>query len=197
MTDTPTTFNINAIPPSSWDEDAVRSLRALAAQWDARAEHNADQGGDFWKGMAAKGRECANDLRRSLAVARERQPVKPDREAVARAMYESSSLSPYSWEALDEFVQNVWLDQADAALALWPGRSEAEVKREGAVEALRSYAADLNLHRAVEDGWEKYGDDLCGDDPDPCLFWDMTHAEQKRINDRADRLAAEGGADRG
>ena len=34
----------------------------------------------------------------------------------------------------------------------------------------------------------KHGDDLCGDAPDPCLFWDMTHAEQERIRARADRI---------
>ena len=132
---------------------------------------------------------------------REHAPVRPDRETLVRAIAPESvyltehnpELQPSNPEAFARARAQVKVADAAArrVLAGWPGESRASVQ----AEALRAYAADLNLHRAVEDGWEKYGDDLCGDAPGPCLFWDMTHAEQKRINDLADRL--EKGTDRG
>ena len=63
-----------------------------------------------------------------------------------------------------------WLKRADAVLDLWPGRTESEVK----AEALRDAADEWHA--------EHYG---------------TRPAAYKFLWDRADRLAAEGGADRG
>ena len=64
--------------------------------------------------------------------------------------------------------------------------------REVAARTLREYADSLNLHVVVPDGYEDLAY-LCEDDE--CLWWDMTHAEQDRIRDRADRI--EKGENRG
>lgn len=146
-----------ARPAPAWDEGAVGALQALVAQWDAQAAHNADQGGDFWRGMVAKGRECADDLRRSLAVVREHHPVKPRREDMVEALYEN---------------RERYLDQADAVLDLLPGRSEAEVK----AEALREAAEDFTSPASISTH--------------------LTPESRRWLRARADRLTAEGGADR-
>lgn len=61
------------------------------------------------------------------------EPVKPRREDVARALYaHRQSVGDFpdgftAWEDLPELWRDEWLDAADAVLALWPGRSEADV----------------------------------------------------------------------
>ena len=64
--------------------------------------------------------------------------------------------------------------------------------REVAAKALREYADSLNLHEVVPDDDDSLAY-LCEDDE--CLWWDMTHAEQERIRERADRI--EKGENRG
>lgn len=136
-----------ARPAPAWDEEAVGPLQALAVQWDARAAYNADQGGEFRKGMAVKGRQCADDLRRALAAVREHAPIKPDRETAARAIFDAEFPDIAEAERDAEWGiiasadhDTAWHRQADAMLDLWPGRSEAEVK----AEALRDAAEEID-----------------------------------------------------
>ena len=116
--------------------------------------------------------------------------VKPGREEVARALalvgdYDGCFERLDAWAAASAEARECgdveepvstdaedaewWLKRADAVLDLWPGRSEAEVK----AEALRE-ASDWLAHEYGNDGF-----------PGP------------ELRARADRLAAEGGADRG
>lgn len=157
----------------AWDEDALGSLQALAVHWDAQAAHNADQGGDFWKGMVAKGRECADDLRRTLAVVRDRLPVKTSRDEVIAALHGLTYerfMSERVGDSARVDLRNLYGRQADKVLSLLPGRSEAEVKAESLREAADEWHA------------EHYG---------------TRPAAYKFLWDRADRLTAEGCADRG
>lgn len=48
-------------------EDARKALRSLADEWEQRADFNAGQGGEFWRGMVVKGRECASEVRATVA----------------------------------------------------------------------------------------------------------------------------------
>ena len=96
-------------------------------------------------------------------------PVRPDRETVARALRSFLPLTPEP--ALDSTAAA----QADAVLALWPGRSEATVK----AEALRDAAGILQA---------SYDRDLAYPGSTDAADW---------LRALADRIAAEGGADRG
>ena len=73
------------------------------------------------------------------------EPVKPSREGVAEALYEASRVPGDSaaWQGLwaDE-LRKPWLRWADAALALLPGRSAAEVQAEALREAARAVEND-------------------------------------------------------
>lgn len=102
-------------------------------------------------------------------VARLTSPARPDRETVARALRSFLPLTPEP--ALDSTAAA----QADAVLALWPGRSEATVK----AEALRDAAGILQA---------SYDRDLA--------YLGSTN-EADWLRALADRIAAEGGADRG
>ena len=98
--------------------------------------------------------------------------VKPSREAVIEAMLGSDIITDdlrAEASAQGSTQREPFLCFADAILDLWPGRSEAEVK----AEALRE-ASDWLAHEYGNDGF-----------PGP------------ELRARADRLAAEGGADRG
>ena len=47
-------------------EAALARVRELHGGWSSQADFNAEMGGDFWRGMTIKGRECADELRRAL-----------------------------------------------------------------------------------------------------------------------------------
>lgn len=47
-------------------EAALARARKLHGGWSSQADFNAEMGGDFWRGMAIKGRECADELRRAV-----------------------------------------------------------------------------------------------------------------------------------
>lgn len=66
------------------------------------------------------------------------QPVKPSRWDVARALYRAEGRADVWWEMDSPRFYHL----ADAVLALLPGRSEAEMKEEGAVQALIAAADD-------------------------------------------------------
>lgn len=176
-------------PAPAWDEEAVGPLQALAVQWDARAAYNADQGGEFRKGMAVKGRQCADDLRRALAAVREHAPIKPGRETAARAIFDAEfpditqTERDVEWRIVGSTDHarergTAWHRQGDAMLDLWPGRSEAEVK----AEALREFA---DAHR-FPSHWIMFR----RDGGTGVTVSDM-------LREAADRLAAGGGDDRG
>ena len=120
------------------------------------------------------------------AAVREHLPVKPDREAVARAIFEAGAAGaavefgldgPVPWSSLDADDVERMCAQADAVLDLLPGRSEVEVKAEAWDEAA-DWLADMDDGR--DTGQHRAGRDIIA-----------------RLRARADRIAAEGGADRG
>lgn len=110
--------------------------------------------------------------------------VTPSREDVARI------LNPAAWQGFDLMMKTYpneesnpllveeSLTRADQVLALFPGRSEAEVK----AEALREAAGGLDLP-GTEMGIDEHG------------YLDATHDAWKWLNRRADLI--ERGGDRG
>ncbi|MFC8732161.1 hypothetical protein ACFT5B_06865 [Luteimicrobium sp. NPDC057192] len=63
--------------------------------------------------------------------------VKPDREALARIIWERRGGWRASWDdptLFTEEVKETWREEADAILAAWEGKSEAEVREEVARE---------------------------------------------------------------
>ena len=99
--------------------------------------------------------------------------VKPHRDALAAAIR-------LRHREMGSGVETVTVDDyesADAALDLWPGRSEAEVKAEALNEAA-DWLADMDDGR--DTGQHRAGRDIIA-----------------RLRDRAARAAAEGGVDRG
>ena len=104
------------------------------------------------------------------AVVRDHLPVKPDREAMGAAIRHALKTRTSAHFGLSEY------DLADVALDLWPGRSEAKVK----AEALREARDAARASSFWADGSDNYADRVRG-----------------YLSARADRLAAEGGADRG
>lgn len=132
------------LPAPAWDEDAI-----VLAVFERSHEPSFE---DSEEGM----REAKRFVR-SLATLGDHPPVKPDREAVARA------LDPGAWRdepmperpdsVADEEWGRIWdrvrieskapsLVQADAVLDLWPGRSETEVKAEAWAEGANAGYAD-------------------------------------------------------
>ena len=133
--------------------------------------------------------------------------VKPGREEVARALalvgdYDGCFERLDAWAAASSEARECgdveepmstdgedaewWLKRADAVLSLLPGRSEAGVK----AEALRGFAARVR-------------DEMDASDKALGTEWAMgeyRHAMRSalmQVDEEADRLAAEGGADRG
>lgn len=115
-------------------------------------------------------------MRQALAVVRDHLPVKPGRETIARAILNRYS----SFDLLSAY------GIADAALDLWPGRSEAEVK----AEALRDFAA------RVRDEMDA-SDKVLGTEWETNEYRHGMWSALMQATERADSLAAEGGADRG
>lgn len=131
-------------------------------------------------GMSVRNRDVIDDARAIVAVVREHLPVKPDREAVIDALWGTSKNLPIPHIDREEVVTA----QADAVLDLWPGRSEAEVK----AEALREWVEDMtgDLAATKAEGIDLGRDYLRG-----------MRSALMQATERADRLAAEGGGDRG
>lgn len=115
-------------------------------------------------------------MRQALAVVRDHLPVKPSRETIARAILNRYS----SFDLLSAY------GIADAALDLWPGRSEAGVK----AEALRGFAA------RVRDEMDA-SDKVLGTEWETDEYRHGMRSALMQVDEEADRLAAEGGADRG
>ena len=107
------------------------------------------------------------------------EPVKPSREAVARALAEHRLMGGRCRCGLDPRLDYYRYEQhvTGAVLSLLPGRSEAEVKAEALNEAA-DWLADMDDGR--DTGQHRAGRDIIA-----------------RLRDRAARAAAEGGADRG
>ena len=173
----------SARPAPAWDEEAV----AEAVRKDLEAA-----------GILPWTNGGARIVRTALAVVREHLPVKPSREEVARALalvgdYDGCFERLDAWAAASSEARECgdveepmstdgedaewWLKRADAILDLLPGRSEAEVKAEALNEAA-DWLADMDDGR--DTGQHRAGRDIIA-----------------RLRDRADRTAAEGGADRG
>lgn len=123
----------------------------------------------------------ARIVRTVLAVVREHLPVKLSREDVADVLDECGTWCgmadvSHEYGPCPACVERCMGD-AHAVLDLWPGRSEAEVKAEALREAA-DWLADMDDGRDA--GQHRAGRDIIA-----------------RLRARADRLAAEGGADRG
>lgn len=111
--------------------------------------------------------------------------VKPDRETLSAALH---GLTREVWDACgDALIRSALRDQVsaqvDAVLALWPGRSEAEVKAEALREWVEDVTGDLAATKAE-------GIDLGRD------YLHGMRSALMQATERADRLAAEGGDDR-
>ena len=130
-------------------------------------------------------------MRQALAVVREHLPVKPDREAVAR-LIDPEAFSDWSGahdpraQVEQEARRGAALRSADKVLTLWPGRSDAEVKEEALREAKRAANHDWLAFQSV---W--------GSSPSDLAVLAFANKALDWLHARADRLAAEGGADRG
>lgn len=187
---------LTARPAPAWDEEAVTEAVARTLHADACSEHEY-----AWEPNAGTFRDQARAV---LAVVRDHLPVKPDREAVARALDPGvwrDELMPERPDSVtDEEWGRIWdrarteskapsLVQADAVLSLLPGRSEAEVK----AEELRAFARSLeDEERGIRDApdFNRHRDDFIG-------RINGLRTAARRARARADHLAAEGGADRG
>ena len=177
--------DLRATTAPAWDEDAV----AEAVRRDLEAA-----------GILPWTNGGARIVRTALAVVREHLPVKPSREDVVRALAVSDVHHPdfcdcgqpvcggtCDVEGEDCFCAAERCDgleqQINAALGLWPGRSEVEVKAEGLREAARAVEND------ERDGSPSVRE-LVGST-------DRALSVEAWLRARADHLAAEGGDDRG
>ena len=108
--------------------------------------------------------------------------VKPHRDALAAAIR-------LRHREMGSGVETVTVDDyesADAVLDLLPGRSEAEVQAEALREAKRAANHDWLAFQSV---W--------GSSPSDLAVLAFANKALDWLHARADRLAAEGGADRG
>jgi len=153
-----------ALLAEAWREGASTMLRST----------NAHEDGPWAKpeNPYSKALRAAPSASGPFSNRRHPEPVKPSREDVARALYLAdavpnlASVAAPAWDNTPTYhaVRGYWLDQADAVLALWPGRSVAEVK----AEALREAAGSRDL-------WGPHGED----DETPHRAW---------LRERADRI---------
>ena len=178
--DAPTPLDLDALATA---EAEAKHYRAQRDEWflmESGAREAAETEVVLLRTRIRKARHQRDEARAALAVVRQPLPVKPSQEEVARAIAPESAyltehhpeLRPSNPEVFDRARVTVKVADAGArrVLDLWPGRSEAEV----AAEALRDAADEWHA--------EHYG---------------TRPAAYKFLWDRADRLAAEGGADRG
>ena len=167
----------------AWDEEAVVEGMARAVypflftdgRQPLRVFGEARSDAELREGERDVARER---MRQALAVVRDHQPVKPRREAVARALAEHRLMGGRCRCGLDPRLDYYRYEQhvTDAVLSLLPGRSEAVVKAEG----LREARDEVRASSFWADGSDNYADRVRG-----------------YLSARADRLSAEGGADRG
>ncbi|WP_102508126.1 hypothetical protein [Sanguibacter massiliensis] len=110
----------------AWDEDTVTEDVARLLYADACSEY------DYaWEPNAGTFRDQAREL---LAVVRRHLPTRPDRETIARALYEADGLD--RWDDATDKERKDWLSLADAVLAEWPGESRAQVQDEAVQEVI-------------------------------------------------------------
>lgn len=161
---------VTARPAPAWDEDAV----AEAVRRDLEAA-----------GILPWTSGGARIVRTALAVVRDHQPVKPDRETVAWAVL----------DALDGCIdyETQYL-LADAILDLLPGRSEAEVK----AEALREARDAVRASSFWADGSDNYADRVRGYLSARAEAWDEGAEAMEQLwaygNDEPSNPYREGGA---
>lgn len=153
--------------------EAARLTARPAPAWDEEAVAEAVRKDLEAVGILPWTNGGARIVRTVLAVVREHLPVKPHRDALAAAI----RLRHREMGSGVETVTVGDYESADAALDLLPGRSEAGVKAEALREAA-DWLADMDDGR--DTGQHRAGRDIIA-----------------RLRARADRLAAEGGADRG
>lgn len=168
---------LTARPAPAWDEEVMRDELVVAVREAHRA---ADTCSGPWAD------EAMTDA--ALAVVRDHLPVKPSREDVADVLYECGTWCgmadvSHEYGPCPACVERCMGD-AHAVLDLWPGRSEAEVKAEALWEWAEDMTGDLAATKAE-------GIDLGRD------YLHGMRSALMQATERADRLAAEGGADRG
>ena len=106
---------MTARPAPAWDEEAVVEAVATALHGDGCPE-------DPDEGESCACSDYLREARIAVAVVRDHLPAKPHRDALAAAIR-------LRHREMGSGVETVTVDDyesADAALALWPGRSEAE-----------------------------------------------------------------------
>lgn len=161
--------------------DEARRATRPAPAWDEEAVAEAVRKDLEAAGILPWTNGGARIVRTVLAVVREHLPAKPSREEVADVLDECGTWCgmadvSHEYGPCPACVERCMGD-AHAVLDLWPGRSEAEVKAEALNEAA-DWLADMDDGR--DTGQHRAGRDIIA-----------------RLRDRADRTAAEGGADRG
>lgn len=151
----------DALAAPVWDEDTVavlvQAIERVIGEWErespqiwAEVHTRVDEAIGAAKFAILRDLRDLRDLRPILAVVREHGPVKPDREIVARAMhredYEHVDGELYHGTPEDADAEvEPYRRYADAALALWPGQSRAEVE----AEALRKAAEEIEAARVA------------------------------------------------
>ena len=164
----------------AWDEEAVVEGMARAVypflftdgRQPLRVFGEARSDAELREGERDVARER---MRQALAVVRDHQPVKPDRETIERALRDAGLVevvAVHERHGAEEVVYAHLRPVVDAVLAEWPGESRAQV---GAT--------------ALRDAVEKYAITI----PD-ALGYKVPAVTTEDLLDRADRLAAEGGA---
>ena len=173
---------LTARPAPAWDEEAVQ---AEVLGIDARHHFH---GTACLCGFDSHGRaRSATEHITSavLAVVRDYLPVKPSREAVIEAMLGSDIITDdlrAEASAQGTTQREPFLCFADAVLDLLHGRSEAE--------ALRDFAA--RVRDEMDDSDKVLGTKWATDE-----YRHGMRSALMQVDEEADRLAAEGGADRG
>ena len=171
-----------ARPAPAWDEEVVVEAVATALHGDGCPE-------DPDEGESCACSDYLREARIAVAVVRDYLPVKPGREAVIEAMLGSDIITDdlrAEASAQGSTQREPLLCFADAVLDLLPGRLEAEV----AAEALRE------VERAANHDWLAF-QSVWGSSPSDLAVLAFANKALNWLHARADRLAAEGGADRG
>ena len=187
------TSMLAAHPAPAWDEDAIVDRMARAVSPRLFAAHHSPFRAFGETRSSDELREHEREIERvkmrdALAVVRDHLPVKPGREDVADVLDECGTwcgMADVSHERgpCPACVERCMGD-AHAVLDLWPGRSEATVK----AEALREWVKDMTGGLAAT---KAEGIDLGRD------YLHGMRSALMQATERADRLAAEGGAERG
>ena len=174
--------DLRATTAPAWDEEAVVEGMARAVypslftddRQPLRVFGETRSDAELREGERDVARER---MRQALAVVRDYLPVKPSREAVAQALAEHRLMGGRCRCGLDPRLDYYRYEQhvTDAVLAEWPGESRAQVEATALRDAVEKYAVTI---------------------PD-ALGYKVPAVMTEDLLDRADRLAAEGGVDRG